>query len=601
MLHQERPESEVLRLTEAHFAPIAHTRPPSDDAFVEMRSLPDDWRKTPTTSATGWYRIVLNLTVAPDRLWGLYAPGIEMTPMVFVNGVSIGGGVPGEPLPRYWNRPVYYSVPSGLLVPGENRIDVRVAANGVWGRLSEVYLGADQTLRPHYDSRYRLRVSALTVTTVGGFVVSAFIGTLFLARREAIYGWFALFALAWSLENYFVLTINLPIPNALWDLFVYIVIGFMLVTGTGFSLQVVGRTTSRVPRNLTLLAVIVPSLLATLILVDVPLFNRVSNLVWYGICLLVMSYPLSLMIRAIKRNPGPELIVLTGCYAVIGVLAVYDWLVVTGMGYRHDGLLLQFAAAPTFLAFAVVLYRRFIVAMQDSDQLNHHLESLVDEKTRELAAAFDKVREAESQKIVLAERERLMRDMHDGIGSQLIGTLSRLDDEDSQQREIAAELRDALQDLRVMIDSLDDVGDDLVVVLGLFRNRVQTQLDHAGLRLHWDVRDLPTVPGLGPERVLHLLRILQEAVTNAVKHASAHNLWIETRVPLDIEGVSCATILIRDDGVGMSSEGAAGRGLSNMQYRASQIGAVIGYESSDSGTCVLVGFPTDAMPRPDDP
>ena len=274
---------------------------------------------------------------------------------------------------------------------------------------------------------------------------------------------------------------------------------------------------------------------------------------------------------------------------------------VTGLGYRHDGLLLQFAAAPTFLAFAVVLYRRFIVAMHDSDQLNHHLESLVDERTRELAAAFDKVRETESQKIVLAERERLMRDMHDGIGSQLIGTLSRLDDEDREQREIAAELRDALQDLRVMIDSLDDVGDDLVVVLGLFRNRVQAQLDHAGLRLHWGVRDLPTVPGLGPERVLHLLRILQEAVTNAVKHASARNLWIETRAPLDIEGVGCAAIVIRDDGVGMSPDGVGGRGLSNMRYRASQIGAVIRYESSDSGTSIVVGFPTDPMPRPDDP
>ena len=90
-----------------------------------------------------------------------------------------------------------------------------------------------------------------------------------------------------------------------------------------------------------------------------------------------------------------------------------------------------------------------------------------------------------------------------------------------------------------MIDSLDDVEQDLVVALGLLRNRVQPQLDAAGIVLEWDVDELPALPGLGPARVLHVLRILQEVITNCIRHSGARVLTVHTRRRLHIGAVTC--------------------------------------------------------------
>jgi signal transduction histidine kinase len=229
-----------------------------------------------------------------------------------------------------------------------------------------------------------------------------------------------------------------------------------------------------------------------------------------------------------------------------------------------------------------LLLLRFVNTLTAAELLAADLEALVRERTAELSAQFERVRELERREAIAAERERLMRDMHDGVGGHLVSMLAMLEAgaaaSERHPAELATAVRDALDDMRLMIDSLEPVDDDLNAVLAMFHDRLAPRLRAAGVALHWDVELLPQVNGLTPARVLHVLRILQEAATNAVRHGRCATLWLTAAH--DDEG-HAVRLRLRDDGCGFDTQAPReGRGLKNMRRRAELAGGVIGVAST---------------------
>jgi signal transduction histidine kinase len=144
--------------------------------------------------------------------------------------------------------------------------------------------------------------------------------------------------------------------------------------------------------------------------------------------------------------------------------------------------------------------------------------------------------------------------------------------------ELATAVRDALDDMRLMIDSLEPVDDDLNAVLAMFHDRLAPRLRAAGVALHWEVELLPQVSGLTPARVLHVLRILQEAVTNAVRHGRSKTLRLTAAHSGQANAVR---LVLRDDGCGFDTQAPGeGRGLKNMRRRAELAGGAINVTST---------------------
>ena len=591
--HQHMPGEDALIVQTGSFLPGCDG-PPDDWREAEPITLPDDWRQRPVSLSCGWYRFDLDLAVAPDRLWALYVPALEMSYLVRINGVTIGSaGRFDDPLPRYWNRPVQMSIPSGLLKPGANVIDVRLHANGVWGRLYRLFLGPQAEITYYYDLRKFFRVDLLNVTTVVSLVISLFVGALTLVRRDPIYRVFAGFAAAWCLQNYYLLTVNVPVPNQWWDWIAYTLYGLMVLAGTRFTFRFLGMTRPRWERFVTVVALGGPALLAASMPLGSTTFNALGSDLWLLVIIAGACYPIGAMVLSLLRQQTLEVFALTVCYCMAFVFAISDWLVTTGLGYRHNGLLLQFAAPPMLVTFGVILMHRFIVALRETDDLNAELETRIADKSHEIELAYARARDLQQQQLLAKERERIMRDMHDGVGGQLIATLSRLDRGAPRDSVMAEELEGALRDLRMMIDSLDSVDGDVTVALGLFRNRVQQLVDASGIKLEWAVGDVPEVVDLGPERLLHFLRILQESVTNTLKHAGATQLRVVTSTDEIVDGVRCAVVVeVRDDGAGFAREAGNGRGLNNIRRRAAEANLAISI-TQDAGTVVRVGFPED--------
>lgn len=75
-------------------------------------------------------------------------------------------------------------------------------------------------------------------------------------------------------------------------------------------------------------------------------------------------------------------------------------------------------------------------------------------------------------------------------------------------QQVAAVLREAIDDLRLTIDSLEPIDDDVLTLLATLRYRLGRRLEAAGLRLEWRVTDTPPLPWLNPTSSLQILRIL---------------------------------------------------------------------------------------------
>lgn len=233
-------------------------------------------------------------------------------------------------------------------------------------------------------------------------------------------------------------------------------------------------------------------------------------------------------------------------------------------------------------------YRRVARALAETQRMNAELEERVQQKQRELEKNFEELERLSSKAAVVEERQRIMTDMHDGIGAQLISALSLAESDDAPPREIAAVLRECIDDLRLTIDSLESNENELLPVLGNFRYRIDGRLRTVGIELDWKVNDLPELSYLSPRNLLHILRILQEAFANVLKHARASRVRLETGL---VPGQRRVFIRVADNGKGFAASEIEGRGLGNMTRRASSVGGELCVSSTGNGTTVELFLP----------
>jgi signal transduction histidine kinase len=233
-------------------------------------------------------------------------------------------------------------------------------------------------------------------------------------------------------------------------------------------------------------------------------------------------------------------------------------------------------------------YRRVARALAEAQRMNAELEQRVQHKQRELERNFEQLDRLSRAAAVAEERQRIMTDMHDGIGAQLISALSLAETGEASQREIAAILRECIDDLRLSIDSLEYTDDELLPALGNLRYRIDGRLRAVGIELDWQVDSLPALPYLTPRTLLHILRILQEVFANVLKHAKASSVQLEAGV---VRGQRRVFIRVRDNGQGFVEPQRRGRGLANMTRRAMSIGGELSVSTSSQGTTVELLLP----------
>lgn len=203
---------------------------------------------------------------------------------------------------------------------------------------------------------------------------------------------------------------------------------------------------------------------------------------------------------------------------------------------------------------------------------------------RELAAA-----RAAYDRGVQAERRRIARDLHDDVGARLMTTLHRGD-----LGTVHADVREAMADMRLIIDGMSGESRPLADVLADLRHETVNRLALAGIEADWPVTDLfdDTRPlGALPGRVL--LSVVRELVSNVIRHAHAGRAGFACQRTGD--GLS---FTVTDDGCGFDTgrEAGFGNGLRNIRKRLEELGGVARFESGPAGSTVEVRLP---LPSPE--
>jgi len=197
------------------------------------------------------------------------------------------------------------------------------------------------------------------------------------------------------------------------------------------------------------------------------------------------------------------------------------------------------------------------------------------------------------------ERRRIARELHDQTSQSLTSLLVGLKmlaessqsqgvaEQAAQLRAIAAQTLEGVHDLAVQLrpSDLDDMG-----LVAATEHMAETFAGGLGIAVHFHAL------GMEGQRLpaaveTTIYRIVQEALTNVVKHAGAVNVDIL----LEHRG-DRVVALVEDDGHGFDVEGALGRdrgrlGLFGMQERAALVGGTLTIESSENGTTVVVEIP----------
>jgi PAS domain S-box-containing protein len=228
----------------------------------------------------------------------------------------------------------------------------------------------------------------------------------------------------------------------------------------------------------------------------------------------------------------------------------------------------------------------------------------------ELRAAEDRLLERERALTASRERERLARDLHDSVG-QVLGYLGlqasairklasdgRLNEVDERLDRFASIAVDAQSDVRRTIAELSHSASSDGDFLTLLQRRLDAARRDYGIAVSLAIAS--SIGDIEPpsDVAAHLLRIVDEAVTNAIRHGEAG----ATRVSLE-RGDSSLVLSIEDDGVGFDmaavSGGGNGRyGLRFMRARAAELGGDLEIASAPGhGTRVTARVPLDRADR----
>ncbi|AOS64584.1 sensor histidine kinase [Actinoalloteichus hymeniacidonis] len=277
---------------------------------------------------------------------------------------------------------------------------------------------------------------------------------------------------------------------------------------------------------------------------------------------------------------------------VVGVTAV---LAIAGFGWHQETFSIAAVIGPALgAAVAVATVLGYQALYAESEQRRRLIEQLTEARS-ELAAA-------ERSAGVLAERERLAREIHDTLAQGLSSIQlllraaeralpDRVENAEQHVRQARTEAQHNLAEARRFVHALtppDLESGSLPVAL---ERLCATTAERTGLAVHFHLDAEPVA--LPTPYEVALLRIAQSALANTAQHAGASRAevtlsYMDTRVTLDVV----------DDGVGFEPESPAaagsvegGFGLAAMRARARALGGRLSIESAPGrGTALAVSF-----------
>ena len=544
----------------------------------QTRTLPDYWDiHGPYDGGQGWYKIRFNLDeteLHSIEEWAIYIPKHSRTLEIYLNNRKLGKTGSFTPrLSNNWLHPYLFSIPDDLLVAGENQLYLRMAGYDYNSMLSKIYLNEESILEESHHWRSFFHIDIAQVSFVLMLFLAGCMAVFWLFRRkDSFYLCISMFCLtsAFYVCDQFVKDFPFDLSSNIYSLLFSAGISlncFFVVLFIHRFLNVTGHVS-----EVSYLLTIVVCYTAGLVLGSQYVFwtSTLIHLVdgGFGFYVLFTLFKYRHKIHTIDSN------IVLFLYSLSYALSIHDFVARTMEPPYTDITFLQWTPLIMSLSIFWLVFSRLLRTLDNFERLNDQLHVRVAEKSEQVMLL-------EKKQAIAEERQRIMYDLHDGIGSHLVHALNYLKRAKIDDKVLTPTLSRAMQELRLMIDTMGDSDRSIAALLGVFRERFEPLLTAQNIELEWRVDDCPDTE-LSPSEALDFLRILQETMTNIIKHAEAERVILAT---------TATSIEVQDYGKGMDVVTTPGLGIKSMQARAIKIGARFDISSNEHGTRVLIEMP----------
>lgn len=562
-------------------------------------SLPYHWdRHHKGLPGEAAFELPFVLQDVPTEPYGLYVPRLGNAYEIWLNGTLLqrNGDLQHANGADFAKGPRHIVISPGLLGTN-NLIRVHIRADlGRRGGLAPLTLGPDDEVRPIYLSDYRWRSTGSLVVVI----LSLLLGVAALAlwatqvdvtgperpRRDPLYLFAALAELCWTVSVSDVIIENPPVPWPWWGMVTLLSATVWIGSMILFCVEVAGwgrlAMVSWLRRWLALLlAASVAAALGSLVF-----GHPVTMTLLYAALGLTSLIFVSLFIWKAAREASIAHRMVAGALLLNTLVGLRDLYVFRLSPVYGGNTLLRYSSVLFGLTLAYIVITRFRAASGQARDLMANMSARVAQKERELEQTYQRVEQLAREQERTAERTRILRDMHDGVGAHISTAIRQLESGRASQGEVLHTLRDSLDQLKLSIDAMNLPTGDITALLANLRYRLEPRFKASDIELLWDVDLLPVLPRLDHKAMRHLQFMVFEALSNVLQHAQATQLRIELR---STPGGG-ARVLVIDNGCGFEPDRVKRRGLSSLRERAAAIEAGLVIVSALGNTVVEISL-----------
>lgn len=549
----------------------------------EHVTLPDDWNWRHSHKAdTVWYRIDWQRSCTADSKEpvALLLRSVVMAGEVYVNDHHLWSDEQlTEPLSRSWNMPRYWLLQNSWLHEDINTLWIRVV--GIEGQslgLGPVVFGEPRQIYEQYENLW-WRNRTLYVANI---IVSGVIGILFFCiwivrRDQTAYGWYAFSSLFWVvfISNILV-TKPWPFPDTLTAAKVNAIA--LLLCVVYFCLFTLRFGERRFKRYERILWSTTACLIIALVIAPVHVIGYVQILSLLLATVAFLANCLQFPLYALHTRQREHLM-LALCLLVLFVTSLHDFLLIFKL-IPGEFSILPYANIAITLCLSGILGLRHAHNVRRIEQFNVELADNVAKARAELATILEREYTLALSNTRLRDRLDIAHDLHDGIGGSLVHMMASVEQGQGpvNRPQVVSMLKLIRDDLRQTIDSNSSPSIKVPATplewIAPLRHRFTALFDELGIKSEW------VFPGqwLNPPNTLQCLaltRIVEEALTNVIKHSRARIVTLSL-----VQSSRDALVLhVEDNGIGFDVEAVhqanISIGMRSMSTRMARVGGRI--------------------------
>ena len=563
----------------------------------QIVSLPYHWdRQHPGLAGEATFELPFQLQEVPTELYALYLPRLGNAYEVWLNGALIqhNGDLQHGNGPDFAKAPRLIEISPGLLRP-HNLLRIHIRADvGRRGGLATLTLGPIEEVHALYLHDYHWRITGSLVMAIGSLLIGLVALVLWATqfdlaapgrqRRDSLYLFAGLAELCWTISISDALIETPLLPWPWWGMVAIMATAVWASNMALFCVEVAGwsgwlaATWLRRWLGLLLCASVAAALAA--LFYGYPL----ALTLWYATLGLTFLVFVSVFLwKAMRGAPLPHKLV---AFAVllntgVGLRDLYMFRISQTYG---GNTMLRYSAMLFGLTLFYIVITRFRRVSGQARDLSANLATRVAQKEQELAQAYQRMEQLAREQERTGERTRILRDMHDGVGSHISTAIRQLESGRASPHEVLHTLRDSLDQLKLSIDAMNLPAGDITSLLANLRYRLEPRLKASDIELRWEVDLIEPLARLDDKAMRHLQFMVFEALSNVLQHAHARVLRIE----LHSTPSGGAQLLVVDNGCGFEPEQVKRRGLSSLRERAKAIDAHLFIASVPGNTVVEI-------------